>query len=106
MNDYYFKNEEEIKQFFKGQTLKFSFKSEGTMFFETLYPQMIGDELLMFQISFYENENDYFCYSSLDGENGWLDKFQIAEVQSISEIDKSHTDLYFRMYNDNNASLN
>ena len=101
MESNYFKNEEEVKQFFKGQTLKFTFKSDGQIFFETLYPNTIGGNLFIFQLSFYENENDWFCYSALDGENGWLDRFQIAQVDSISEVDKSHTELYFRQYNEN-----
>ena len=98
MESNYFKNEEEIKQFFKGQTLKFTFKSEGQIFFETLYPMSIGDELTIFQLSFYDNQNDFFCYSSLSGENGWLDKFQIANINSISEVDNSNTELYFSTY--------
>jgi len=101
MDNYYFKSEEEIKQFFKGQTLKFSFKSDGQIFFDTLYPNMIGDELLKFQLAFYDNPNDWFCYSALNGENGWLDKFQIASVTSISEVDNVHEKLYFTMYNEN-----
>jgi len=101
MNDDYFKNETEIKQFFKGQTLKFTFKSGGQIFFETLYPNTIGGELFIFQLSFYENENDWFCYSALEGENGWLDKFQIAQVDSVSEVDKKHKELYFTTYNEN-----
>lgn len=101
MNENYFKNEEEVKQFFKGQTLKFTFKSEGIIFFETLYPNIIGDGLFLFQLAFYDNANDFFCYSSLDGENGWLDNFQISEVTSISEVDGLHEKMYFKQYNDN-----
>jgi len=101
METNYFKSEEEIKEFFKGRTLKFEFKSGGEIFFETLYPIFIGGVLTKFQLSFYDNENDFFCYSNMNGENGWLDRFQISGVKSISQEDYSHTDLYFSMYNKN-----
>ena len=84
MKDNYFKSREEINQFFKGQTLKFSFKSENEIFFDTLNPIYLGGVYYRFQLSFYFNHSDFFCYSTLNGENGWLDKFKISSVESIN----------------------
>lgn len=92
----YFKNRKEVEQFFNNEVFVFSFFSEGQIYFETLRPIFLGDELFKFEISFYINSSEtFFKYSSFDD---WLDKFQLAQVVKISEIDNSQETLYFDIY--------
>ena len=82
--DYFFKNEQEVKRFFEGHTFKFSFYSDGIIYFETLYPLNIGGELLDYQLGFLFNDEEFFNYSGFSGENGWLDKFAIFDVLQLN----------------------
>ena len=92
----YFKNRQEVEQFFDNEVFVFSFFTEGQIYFETLRPIFLGDELFKFQISFYINPSEtFFNYSSFDD---WLDKFQLAEVVKVSDTDNTQETLYFDTY--------
>ena len=89
----HFKNREEVEKFFGGEQFKFTFMSEGTIFFETLNPIYVNEELHSFQIAFYNNDrNDFFAYSSF---NDWLGGFQLQEVEIESEENHKRTKMYF-----------
>lgn len=96
-----FKNREEIEKFFGDEVFRFKFMSEGTMYFETLNPIFISDQLVRFQLAFYyENGLDFFGYSSF---KSWLDNFQLSEVSCINEESLVLTKMYFEEYKGNEA---
>ena len=64
----FFKNRKEVEEFFKNEMFEFSFHSEGTIFYNTLEPIFLNDELFKFQLSFYIPESggdDFFKFSNL-----------------------------------------
>ena len=96
----YFKNRKEIEQFFGNQFFEFSFQSDGMVFYDTLAPITLGDEMFSFQLSFYlptNKSNDFFRFSSF---NCFLEKFQLASVVKISIADNSHEGLFEEQYKD------
>jgi hypothetical protein len=96
----FFRNRKEVEDFFKNEYFVFTFFSEGTIYFETLRPIFLGNELFKFQLCFYMPENgasDFFNYSSF---NDWLDKFQLSSVIKVDEIDNSTEELYLEKYNE------
>jgi hypothetical protein len=96
----YFKNRQEVEQFFKNQTFEFSFSTDNTLYFDTLQPIILDGELYKFQLSFYnDNGSCFFRHSSFCN---WLDNFQLAEVTKISEQNKESEILYFEKYKENN----
>ena len=100
MVENYFKDRKEVEQFFKGEFFKFKFMSDNMMCFETLSPKSMADDYYTFQVSFYfELGECFFEYSSFDE---WLDKFQLAQVESISNETHERCEMYFRQYQDNN----
>lgn len=97
----YFKNRQEVEQFFKGEYFEFSFFSDGTLFFETLRPIFLGDKLFRFQLSFYTSyqwNREFFRFSSFDD---WLDKYQLSGVTKIDEVDNSQEELFFETFDEN-----
>ena len=94
--EHFFKNRNEVEQFFNKEYFVFSFMSDNIMTFETLRPIFLGAELFKFSISFYfEDGKCFFNYSSFDD---WLDEFQLCEVIKIDEMDNSRETLYFKKY--------
>ena len=49
----YFKNRQEVEQFFKNQPFELSFSTDNTLYFDTLQPIILDGELYKFQLSFY-----------------------------------------------------
>lgn len=79
----YFKSRAEVEQYFGEEVFKFTFMSDNLINFETLNPAFIDGELVNFRFSFfYKSGYDFFAYSSF---KTWFDKFQIHEVECISE---------------------
>ncbi len=95
----HFKNRKEVEDFFGEEVFKFSFMSEGTIYFETLNPIYVNDQLYDFQISFYKTEGrDFFAYSSF---TDWLDRHQLAEVEIRSKEKEERTEMYFDTWDKN-----
>ena len=93
--DIFFKTEEEVREFFKGVVFKFEFLSDGEIYFNSLERTLLNGELIRFSISLYHSGGDFFCYSSFKGSEGWLDKFQISSVETVSTQNKERKQLYF-----------
>ena len=92
----YFKNREEVEKYFSKEMFEFQFMSDGVMYFRTLEPVFIGDNLGSFQLSFYSNHlKDFFKFSSF---KSWLSEFQLAGVTWISEETEEQTGMYFERY--------
>tara|TARA_R110002051_G_scaffold322578_1_gene413451 strand:- start:345 stop:680 length:336 start_codon:yes stop_codon:yes gene_type:complete len=95
----HFKTRKEVEEFFGDEVFKFTFMTEGTMYFETLNPIFLNEELHVFQLSFYHNDShDFFAYSSF---TDWLDKYQLSEVEIISKETNKRTQMYFDTWNEN-----
>lgn len=94
----YFKNRDEVEKYFGKEVFKFSFMSDNMMHFETLSPRFIDGELFNFSLRFYFGDSGYefFNYSSFDK---WLDKFQLSEVECISEETHKRASMFFKQYN-------
>lgn len=88
----YFKNRKEVEEFFKHESLKFSFRSDNELFFKTLNPVEIDGEFYNFEFSFYDEGEDFFNYTKF---SEWLFKFKLATVTCILENDDSRVELYF-----------
>jgi hypothetical protein len=94
----YFKNRKEVEQFFKNEVFAFKFMSDNTIYFETLNPIFLGNELYDFSLCFYyEDCKDFFNYSSF---SQWLDQFQLSEVVKINTATNERESLYFEKYNE------
>ena len=92
----YFKNENEIKAFFKNEMLKFSLMADNAMLFETLAPIRLGDVFYNFEFAFYyEDCEQFFCYQSA---KDLIEDFKIQDVQAISIDDNSRTQMFFQTY--------
>lgn len=101
MESNYFKNRKEVEQFFKGEYFEFSFYSDGTIFFNTLRPIFLGDELFSFQISFYcpyVGGGDFFRFSSF---TDWLDRYQLSSIIKIDESNNFNESLFFQTFDEN-----
>jgi len=95
----YFKNYKEVKQFFAGEVLKFSFMSDGVAYYESLIPKFFDTEYVSFKIGFfYEELTDLFCYASF---NQFLEEMQLMEVVAISEDTGRRVIMYFKEYEQN-----
>lgn len=88
----YFKNRKEVEQFFKHETLKFSFRSDNELFFKTLNPIEINGGYYHFEFSFYDEGADFFTYTKF---SDWLFKFKLGSVSYISENEESRVEVYF-----------
>jgi len=76
----YFKTRKEVNAFFDREMFKFSFMSEGQVFFKSLAPMQMAGDYLNFQLSFYYEDQDFFNYSSFVGDNGYFDKIKLADI--------------------------
>jgi hypothetical protein len=92
----YFKSREEVEKYFGDEVFKFDFMSDNTMYFKTLKPAFVAEQLVTFQIAFYfEKCQDFFSYSNFVH---YLDKFQLAKVICISEETAKRETMFFRQY--------
>lgn len=94
----YFKNEQEVKEYFKKEVFKFTFMSDNTIFFKSLNPIFIDMNLVSFTLSFYyEKYGDFFDFSNLDD---LLGKFQICDVVCQSKETIEFSTMFFSKYVD------
>jgi len=112
MVDNYFKDEVEIRQFFKNCVFEFEFQVDYEIYFKTTIPLTINGEIFDFKISFYNKGETAFANYSRFSDGGkhvdgdWLDCFQISEVTSISISSNDKKTLYHSMYDENNKNNN
>ncbi len=93
----YFRNRQEVNDFFGDEIFKFHFRSDGVLTFDTLEPINLGGDYFDFSVTLFDKElTDFFCYSKL---SGWLDQFQIFEVIKYKSGNKEDREvLYFEQY--------
>mgnify|MGYP003643201453 CR=1 FL=1 len=96
----YFKSRKEVEEYFGNEVFKFSFMGDNIIYFKSLHPVIIDNELVIFQLSFYfEEGRDFFAYSSF---KDWFDQFQLSEVVCTSEETHENSVMFFSKYVDIN----
>lgn len=97
----YFKNREEVNEFFKNDTLMFDYMGDNMIFFNTLIPYSLNESELTYTLGFYhESGYDFFLYEKIES----LDKFQLSSVVANDILSRKSEQMYFATYNDNNKN--
>ena len=90
-----FEDVKEIREFFENETLKFKFRTDGILHFETIRPKFVDGRLVDYELRFFDDV--YHCFFGYSTFEEWLEPFQINEVIAIKE-DKTTESLYFAKY--------
>jgi hypothetical protein len=89
-----FKNEKEIKDFFKNTMFKFDIVCDGIANYKTLNPFLYDGTYIHFEISFFIEDKPFLCYDNL---SNFLSDMQIFEVNS--EIGEHYHQKYINYQN-------
>jgi hypothetical protein len=90
-----FKNEKEVRDFFKSEMFKFSIFYDGILEMETVRSIQIEGNYVSFKVSLFPNGDPYFCYDSLDN---MLGDMQIYEVVATEGLTDEPVELYCQPY--------
>jgi hypothetical protein len=90
-----FKNEKEVRDFFKSEMFKFFIFYDGILEMETLRSILIDGNYISFRVSLFPNDEPFLCYDTLDN---MLDNMQIFEVMATEGLEDKPVELYFQPY--------
>ena len=90
-----FKDDQEVKEFFKSEIFKFEIICDNVAQFKTVRPIEIDGNYTDFQVSTYPESKPFMCYDSLDDLMGDM---KIFEVYSINTFTNEHKPLYYNTH--------
>ena len=97
------KTEQQIREFFKDNTLKFEIMVDGVADYLTVLPILIDGNYYNFKVSFFTKDNPFAAY---DNCNGLLSVCQVFEVYALDTRNQETHHLYQNKYEENYNYIN
>lgn len=105
-NDCFFKTRQEINNFFQDQIFEFHYSCDSVIEFVSITPTKLGGEYFNFRLCFFLDDKVFYKFSRLQGDDGWLDEFQIFEVWKLPLDTRETAELLYHKPFDNTHEQN
>ena len=91
----FFKNEGEIREFFGSNVFQFQFRTDGILYYKSINPIAVGGDYNFYEVNLVDDDMEVlYGYSTLSGNEGWLEKFKIEDVRRLCSSTNNLTEMY------------